>query len=81
MTEYLVPGLIVSLAIIFLLVCLQGFHRALRQEGTFKALLIRMKKERVLENRHKLIKFPPANTKAQLHQSLRQALHSGRRLG
>ncbi len=81
MTEYLVPGLIVSMAIIFLLVCLQGFHRALRQERTFKALLIRMKIERTSENRHRLIKFPPANTKAQLHRNLRQALHSGSRLG
>ncbi len=81
MTQYLVPGLIISMAVIFLLVCLQGFHRALRQEGTFKALLIRMKKERVLENQHRLIKFPPANTKAQAHDNLRQALHSGRRLG
>ena len=81
MIEYLVPGLIVSMAIIFLLVCLPGLHRAVRQEGTFKALLIKMKKEPILANRNRLIKFPSARTKAQLHQSLRQALHSGRRLG
>jgi hypothetical protein len=76
MTEYLVPGLIISMAIILLLVCLQGFHRALRQERTFKALLIRM-----LESRHRLIEFSPARTKAQRRRNLRQALDSSRRLG
>jgi hypothetical protein len=72
--------LIGSMAIIFLLVCLRGFQRALRQEQSFKALLIKMKKENTLENRHRLIEFPRANSKAQLRKSLLQAIQSDRRL-
>jgi hypothetical protein len=81
MTSYLVPGLIVSMSIIFLLVCLQGFQKALRQEHTFRALLIKMKKERAWENRLRLIEFPRASKKAQLRQNLQQAIRSGRRFG
>lgn len=79
MMSYLVSGLIVSMAVIFLFVCLQGFQRALQQEYTFTALLIKMKKERAAGNSLSLVEFPRANRKAQVRQGRQKAIRAARR--